>query len=714
MIAAQGFVAWISRRLALGWLVIALLRASYVGLVMQQWTVVAITRPLVMVLPWILLTPAIAWYTARGLATPRGHRWRWILGHFGCALLAALAASNWTYLAWTLQESEPPGPRAVWIAGQFDALLFNYVALVALVVAGHLYQRYRTDRKHQVRLETDLLRARLHVLLLQLQPHFLFNTLNAVAELVHRDGGSARRALQNLRALLNRSASAELPSQVPLSEELAALAAYVDIERMRFGSSLAVRIEADPRCESALIPPFLLQPLVENAIRHGVTRQGGGTITITLKRQGSQLAIEISDDGAGLGEYSGSGEGMGLGLTRRRLDELFGTNYSMALMGRETGGTVVRILLPLGPHQPNTESIAAPPPGHSLGRGVLLTLAVFAGWTLIGAFNAHVEVAREAPLAVLGPAGGDAYWRYIMGAWLWAGTTLVVFAVVRFTTWREYGGGKQLVLHAVMFLGSVALQLILQPYLDLRPLPPEGIPRLSVLLWNLYVYCFLAALVHAWIHRERARRQRDMVEQLELQVAEASFDELRWSIDPDFMIRALERVEQLAARSPGEADQAIDELSQILRRTLGAGKEGSGLLREEAGLLSARWKLQGVTTGRTPTVDIPPSLGELRFPSLLLNAMLVLIIPESPRELGLAIAARQDGDMLELEILLTSSNGHRPGKGRTANDSEALARWMSARFGPRASCEVTSAETSVTARASIPMSALAPPVASAS
>jgi LytS/YehU family sensor histidine kinase len=696
----------ITRNIVLGWLCVALSRSCYVAIVMGQYDLLSLTRPLIMQMPWILMTPGIVWIAMKSMAAPAEARTKWLVAHLTAMVVVAFAAAAWTYLAWTITIGEQPGDFLTWIGGQLNGLTFNYAAIAGVAVGAVLFQNYRNAKARQVILETDLFTARLHGLMLQLQPHFLFNTLNAVAELVHRNRTSALTALANLKALLERSVNRALASRVHVSEELKALEAYVDIERMRFGAALTVNISADEAAQAAPIPPFLLQPLVENAIRHGVQRQGGGVISVSARRQQDNLVLEVSDDGAGLGEYGGTNEGIGLGLTRRRLDELFGPSYSMALMGREEGGTVVRLVLPTEDHQlrPVTPPPRVAPPEARQSAGI--TLAIFAAWTVFGLLGGVAEVAREVRVA-MPVTGTGVYLRHILDGWLWAALTIMLFSLVRRATWWGFSAPAFLILHLSFFLITLLARVHFGLAMGLQPLPEDGLPRLSMLLWNVYAYTFTAAITHAWIQRERSRFQGRVVDKLERKMAEASFDELRWNVDPQFMIGTLDHIADLAKRDPRAADEAIEDLSQVLRRMLAANREQERTLGEEISLLRSRWKLQASGSPvAEPHVNIGNGLSGLKLPSLLLSALLVLILPPRARGLALRIDARRRDDILDLEISLHGSNGTRPPREGNTEELLKLQQWLALKFGSRAECRVQTLGDGLAARAAIPLSSV--------
>lgn len=206
------------------------------------------------------------------------------------------------------------------------------------------------------RLQAQLAEARLAALQRQLDPHFLFNTLNAVSALVERDPRGVRRMIEQLSALLRHSMNAASAPEIPLRQELDLLERYVDIMRVRFDDQLAVATRADPRALDALVPNMILQPLVENAIRHGVEQSpDGGRVEVEAAREGDALVLRVRDDGPGPapagggppnGVGGGVGGGVGLHNAEARLAQLYGAAHSLTLAPAAGGGTVAEVRLP--------------------------------------------------------------------------------------------------------------------------------------------------------------------------------------------------------------------------------------------------------------------------------------------------------------------------------------------------------------------------------
>jgi len=229
-----------------------------------------------------------------------------------------------------------------------------YCGLVAAGAAREYSLRYRARREEAVRLQAETARlqaqlaeARLSALRSQIDPHFLFNTLNAVSALVERDPRGVRRMIARLSELLRHSLEGASEPVVTLRQELAFADRYLEIMRIRFQGSLEVETKVDDEAMDALVPSLVLQPLVENAVKHGVGRlKGVGRIEIEARRDGGRVVLRVRDNGPGMEGDGPPREGVGLRNTRERLDTIFGRDGSLDIEGRPGAGTRVRIRVP--------------------------------------------------------------------------------------------------------------------------------------------------------------------------------------------------------------------------------------------------------------------------------------------------------------------------------------------------------------------------------
>ena len=237
--------------------------------------------------------------------------------------------------------------------GTFNRLLgttflLNLPVYWLIVAVAHVERLVRTARekdRRQLRLEAQLADARLQTLRTQLQPHFLFNALNTISVLMHENANSADRILLQLSALLRRSLDSSEAHEVPLGEEIGFLESYLEIEQARFEGRLSYRIAVPDEVREARVPNLILQPLVENALRHGLaTRAGPGHIEIRADRQDDALLLRVSDDGRGL--PPSTTERIGLANTRARLRLLYADRQRFEVRNSDDGGVIAEIELP--------------------------------------------------------------------------------------------------------------------------------------------------------------------------------------------------------------------------------------------------------------------------------------------------------------------------------------------------------------------------------
>ncbi len=291
---------------------------------------------------WTLFTPLIL-HLVR--TYPPGRRLApWLIHVSACIPLALLSS----YVGWVVRnEAWPtPGPSlARWVSlGVHDNVEVYWMGL-AVALAVDYYRRARDRELRASQLETQLARAHLQALEMQIQPHFLFNTLNSISELVHEDPLAADRTITRLGDLLRMSIDREVGPEVPLSRELDFVGAYLEIERTRFHDRLTVEVAVDPEARNALVPNLVLQPLVENAIRHGVSpRARPARITVTAARDGDRLRMVVRDDGRGL--PARPRERVGIGNTRTRLEQLYPGAHRFELAGAPEGGCVATVEIP--------------------------------------------------------------------------------------------------------------------------------------------------------------------------------------------------------------------------------------------------------------------------------------------------------------------------------------------------------------------------------
>lgn len=277
-----------------------------------------------------VLTPLFLWLVrAKPLGRPL--RWQRVLFYLGAnAVLVALKYS----LYYPIRMGLFPSPEFTLKAVVMKGFLWEYLAFAAIIGVAHAIESNRSLRLRELRateLEARLSAAHLQLLRSQLQPHFLFNTLHAISSLMHRDVGAANEMLAQLGDFLRVTLQRSEDQEISLKDELEVLERYLSIMRIRFGDRLTVSHEIDPSVLDTSVPQLLLQPLVENAIKHGVAPHAGpARVCIKAERLGDSVEIRVVDDGPGL-PAGIVREGLGLTNTRKRLEQLYGPAGQLTL-----------------------------------------------------------------------------------------------------------------------------------------------------------------------------------------------------------------------------------------------------------------------------------------------------------------------------------------------------------------------------------------------
>ncbi|HEY7096851.1 MAG TPA: histidine kinase [Terriglobales bacterium] len=316
----------------------------------------ALLLPLTVWWSWGLLTPLILW-TDRQIPVSSKQLGRRVLAHIPPSMVVA---SVYVYLlgflraAFGIADWSGVTGRKVLVDSLQGMFLWNcltYWLILGAWQAYRYYHHYLANELRLERLEKNFSEARLNALRMQLNPHFLFNALNTISSQLERDPKLARGMIEHLGDLLRLSLESKDRQEVPLAEEMAFLEHYLAIQKIRFGDHLRVETQIAPEVKYASVPCLFVQPLVENAIRHGISgRASGGNVMVSAQRVGNRLEIRVLDDGVGLPvgwtlEKSG---GVGLSVTRQRVAGLYPNGEArFAVNPRDGGGTEVEISLPL-------------------------------------------------------------------------------------------------------------------------------------------------------------------------------------------------------------------------------------------------------------------------------------------------------------------------------------------------------------------------------
>ena len=304
---------------------------------------------LALLTPCMLATPFIASLAGRFHFAP-GQRLRSLAAHLAGAATFIVVGGAMMGVAGRFMA---PNARGSYTAAAAKGMMIYiasdfliYFVVATAVVAFHYARESSEKAAAAARLQGQLAEARLHTLSAQLQPHFLFNTLNAISALVREDPPRAQQLLARLSDLLRDSLRDFSQPETTVEQEFVFLEKYVEVQEARFGPRLQVKFSVDPEVLDARVPRLILQPLVENAIRHGVApRAGPGTIEVSAERVGASVRLTVHDDG--LGVTADPRDGVGLRTTRERLEQLYGTQHEFAIDPDPAGGTRCVVVVPL-------------------------------------------------------------------------------------------------------------------------------------------------------------------------------------------------------------------------------------------------------------------------------------------------------------------------------------------------------------------------------
>jgi two-component system, LytTR family, sensor kinase len=305
---------------------------------------------------WALATPLVLWLVRR-FPIDKQRWWRNLLAHLFTSTLLIFVVGMAGHLTLYLNYGRADGrlysfQNALrYTVNNYSEGMGVYLLIALLTYAYSYYQRYRQGELHASQLEAQLSQAQLQALKMQLHPHFLFNTLHSISALLHRDTEAARKMITRLGDFLRLTLENSGTQEVTLQQEMEFLRCYLEIERIRFQDRLTTRVQIDADALDAHVPNLILQPIVENAIRHGVApRSTPGEIEILAKQEDGFLRIKIRDNGPGLPKNrsveSLFKKGLGLANTQTRLDRLYGAEHRFEIANAPGGGLAVTLEIP--------------------------------------------------------------------------------------------------------------------------------------------------------------------------------------------------------------------------------------------------------------------------------------------------------------------------------------------------------------------------------
>jgi two-component system, LytTR family, sensor kinase len=325
----------------------------------HQWWRIILYQVLVWNI-WTALTPLILW-AGRRFPIERSRWWRGVLAHLpifvvvSAANIAACVAILMTLRPYDVWSSTQPFWAQYYgkLYARFPQDFLVYSAILGVGYAFDYYYKYREREFRAAQLESQLAYAQLETLKMQLHPHFLFNTLHAISSLVRdQKNKAAVSMIAGLSDLLRHALETSGKQEVSLREELEFLELYLDIQQMRFPDRLKIEMRIEPETLDAAVPNLILQPLVENAIRHGIApRIDGGLVSLQARHENGILEIKVTDDGQGLSQdwRLENSEGIGLANTRARLEQLYGAEHRFEVRNCRSGGCEATLRFPFLP-----------------------------------------------------------------------------------------------------------------------------------------------------------------------------------------------------------------------------------------------------------------------------------------------------------------------------------------------------------------------------
>jgi Predicted signal transduction protein with a C-terminal ATPase domain len=551
------------------------------------------------------LAVAVLWATL-SFAIARWHRWvrntapgvlALLALHLPMLCLAALADTAVTEAliraADPAREITPFWALLVYYS-DFDTV--SYVAVVAVAEALLVRRALLGRQRLAKRLEASLSRARLDSLEAQLHPHFLFNSLGAVSELAYDAPATANRVLQQLISIF-RTSLARKSDEVTLGEEIVGIEPYLDIQRIRFADWLTIDYHVDDAAVDCLLPRFILQPLVENAIRHGLSgRSAAGTIDIAATVVDGSLIVRVSDNGVGLdGSASTGGRGIGLANVRDRLAIMYGDDDRLRLANSGAGGTIAEVTIPARRREGQAPVPEIDARGITTSDGALPVLrvprllrnpvvSIALTWLLCGL------VWTQQSFVYLQMRGrlGDVSWLSIArndltSALIWAILTPVVMAVA----WRFPIRADRAPLRIAAFLSGGAITAVVHVQL-LQRLTAQTSPLLSAnwqltLIVDFVIYCVLVAIGHRGVLLAWLRAREAAAAELTTAVAAAQARAAKLQVIPPVLLRSLGGISQTVRRDPELTERQLTRLADYLRLALeSTDEEGMTPERERA------------------------------------------------------------------------------------------------------------------------------------
>jgi LytS/YehU family sensor histidine kinase len=650
------------------WTLFGLAQILLAAAMTQRWSDVALSTSFLMFMPrvwgWALLTPVITRWDAQTRNTFPSLAGR-VAAHAPLYLLCAVIEAVIRRSTVVMLGGELAVPFYVTVFFFADVEAVRYVA--ALMLGGVLdaSRQFIRKERREVALKEEIARAQLHYLNLQLQPHFLFNALGSISELAHEAPQAAARMVDHLTSLLRYATESRSGQFVTLREELAALDPYLQIQRMRFPDWLSIEEHIESGARDAMIPRMLLQPLVENAIRHGLShRDSGGRIIFGASVHGGDLIISVYDNGAGLqAGASRPGLGIGLGNIRERLTTLYGDAQSLELVDHPEGGVEVLLRIPFRHEAPGATHNALEDAEDYLRESSEMTeandsrpkvwLNLMWGWIVAGIFMLILSLAY---VFLRHPDSHepamDIVRRHMIYDGLWIILTPVVIALGKKFPISRRTLSISLPLHLMVSVVVSWLHVLTLRSLIGGTQPLASSAYLDSLFWNLTAYFILVGIAHraaieGWI------REKDLAAaKMRAELTSARLSTVMLELRPEFLLSSLDALRTLVTVDARKAEILLTNLADFLRLTMESLTRQSITVEREISLLESYAQVHRSGAGYFPAIQrvIPSSLESAIVPTGVTRILAERVIDKGNAPETLVVSVRRIDDALSVRV----------------------------------------------------------------
>jgi two-component system LytT family sensor kinase len=529
---------------------------------------------------WAVLSLAIARYhervrraTTNLLAVAAAH----VPGLFIAAAADVLSSRATSLL---FEPASTPVPFLALLVFYLDFDIVAYLVVVAVTEVVQLRRALAERQRQAEQLERSLARARLDYLAAQLQPHFLFNSLGAVSELAYHMPAAAARVLRQLASIF-RTALATRDDEITLGEEIVGIEPYLDIQRIRFADWLRIDYRVDDGAVDCLVPRFVLQPLVENAIRHGLSgRHAAGTIEISASADDGMLVVRVADDGIGLeAAAANTGRGIGLANVRDRLRILYGDSHELRLASGDGGGAIAELRIPARRRGGVVSSAVDPRTSDDTARempGIVVpqalrnpVIAHLVLWTIGGLLWTQQSFTYLQLRGRLGASTWQSIARNDMPlAGVWAVLAPCVLYLARRFPLQRYGWAWRSLLYVAGGVVVDAGQVLLWRLFAERRQPVLSVAYEMTLIVGFLIYLVLVAFAHRTVVLEWLRARDESAAVLRAELDEAQARAMKLQAIPPVLLESLDGIAQTAQRDPGLTERQLTRLADYLRLAL--------------------------------------------------------------------------------------------------------------------------------------------------